>query len=53
MIHEDYSHSDKKYSVAYLTNANGTFKGNAALRTKWSKIEVTHSGKKITYGVIY
>lgn len=53
MIDEDYSHSNKKYSQAYLTNTNGTYRANAALRTTWSKIEVRHAGNKVTYGVIY
>lgn len=53
LINEDYSHSNKKYSQAYLTNANGTFKGKAAFTTSWSKIEVTHAGNNIIYGVIY
>lgn len=43
----------KKYSQAYLTNSNGTHKANAALTTTWSKIEVTHAGNSVTYGVIY
>lgn len=53
LINEDYSHSNEKYSVAYVKNANGTFKGKAALTTTWSKIEVTHAGTSITYGVTY
>ena len=43
----------KKYSQAYLTNANGTYKAKAALTTTWSKIEVTYAGNSVTYGVIY
>lgn len=53
LINEDYSHSNKKYSQAYLTNANGTHRANAALYTTWSKIEVTHAGTSIVYGVTY
>lgn len=53
LINEDYSHSNKKYSQAYLTNANGTHRANAALNTTWSKIEVPHAGTSIVYGVIY
>ncbi len=39
--------------VIYLINANGTFRANAALTTTWSKIEVTHAGNFIYYGVTY
>ena len=53
LINEDYSHSNCKYSQAYLINARGTFRANAALTTTWSKIEVTHAGNFIYYGVTY
>ena len=53
LVNEDYSHSNEKYSVAYVTNANGTFKGKAALTTTWSKCETPHAGTSITYGVTY
>ena len=50
LFNEDYCHSKKQFSVAYLTNGNGTHTANAALYTKWSKIEVMHKGNSITYG---
>lgn len=53
LVNEDYSHSNKKYSQAYLTNSNGTHKAMAAFNTTWSKIEVRHAGSSVTYGVIY
>ena len=52
-INEDYSHCNKKFSQAYVENINGKFKANAALRTVWSKIEVTHAGNYVEYGAIY
>ncbi|MCR5665566.1 MAG: hypothetical protein K6G01_01935 [Eubacterium sp.] len=52
-IDEDYAHSNLKYSQAYLVNANGKFRANANLHSKWSKIEVTHKGNVVLYGVKY
>lgn len=53
LINEDYVHSNRKYSQAYIKNADGTFKGRAALYTSGSSKEVKHSGSTVTYGVIY
>lgn len=54
-INEDYAHAyhSTKSHYAYLKNGKGSFSGSNKAKKKWSKIEVTHNGSKITYGNSY
>lgn len=54
-IDEDYVHAyhSKKGHYAYLKNGKGSFSGFNKGKGSWSKIEVTHKGSSITYGISY